>query len=304
MPLKWVAAVVACGALGVAGFAFAATTEVTLGSGGPSPGDVTIAWGDTLSFYNADGETHTVTSRLQGWPTLTIAPGQRASFPFLGTPGPVAYTQVGSRKRYNGRVTVTLNGKLTIKSNKPTVAYGQTLVLSGTNTLVTQPVAIQRRTLDAQKQAPWEDVTTLPATPDGSFSTAIKAVSGYIYRATTANGNLLSDNLVVGVRPLVRLTITKRATQAGRTLNAIARVTPADSVTDISLTRFARGKWKSIARARVASNGVAKLRFPVDAGKVLVRAEIRPEKKSGFAASTSKAVAVTGTGGDPRRRGR
>jgi len=299
---KYVVAVAACVTLCLSGLALADGVEVVLGSGGPNPAVATISWGDTINFVNHDGETHTVSARLPNFQPLVIAPGGQVSLAFDGRPGTFSYSQTGGKKKFTGRITVTLDGKISLAANRKAVVYGQIARLSGQTSLLTQPVTIQQRLQHDPRAKGWVDVEVLSPAPDGTFSTTVRPIIGLSYRASTAKNNLASAGITVGVKPILKLTIARRAVPSGSSVQATARITPVAAATQITLLRLVKGKWKTAARAAVSTDGVAHLKWPATAGTTLLKAQVKaPKIANGYVESTSRSVAVTGVGGGTSR---
>ena len=77
-------------ASGVGSVALAADHGVDIASFAFSPGSVTIAVGDTVTWTNGDPQNHTATADDSSWDTSTIANGASKSITF-GTAGTFGY---------------------------------------------------------------------------------------------------------------------------------------------------------------------------------------------------------------------
>ena len=64
----------AAAALGIAGYALAATATVELASKGPQPPVAAVGWGDTVTFHNADSVPVTITSGETDFSSPPIPP--------------------------------------------------------------------------------------------------------------------------------------------------------------------------------------------------------------------------------------
>jgi plastocyanin len=281
-------------ALAAGGFAVAATTSITLGSSGPQPATVTVAWGDTVAFTNADAEAHAVTIPRVSAVSPSIPPGGSWPFVFDGADGNYSFRQLG-RRQYVGTIFVQVGGQVALRSVPPTITFGGTAVLRGTMPYGGTAVVISHRLTG--EEAEWADLETVTAEPDGSFSLRVRPEIASRYRATVAAGQLRSSPVAVGVMPRIALTATPRRTTAGRPVTIRATITPASSATRADLMRYdpTRKRWSRLDRRRVDARGRVSFRFPAERGSRRLRvALVRVGLKPGFDNSLSRTVTVTG----------
>ena len=108
--------------------ALAATRTVDITQAGFTPGPITIAYGDTVTWTNKDNGQPSGARRPGGVPDLTGARGE---------PDVLAHVhQVGqlrlSRRSTRRRGTVIVRPGVSMKASAAQVGYGGTLTLSGT----------------------------------------------------------------------------------------------------------------------------------------------------------------------------
>jgi plastocyanin len=276
-----------------AGAALAASSVVTLGSSGPHPADVTVQWGDTVTFTNGSGETHGVTI-----PRLTVAsppipPGGSWAQVFDGRTGNYQFRQTGS-KNFPGTVVVQLMGTVTMTATPAIVTYGKAVTFRGT-ALPGFPVKLEYQ---ATGQAGvWKEAGTVQAASDGAWSTSLVPEVGGRYRATAAADQLRSPVLAVGVRPRISVTAPRRA-RAGSRVTLRVRIAPAGAGTTADLERYnSRGRrWVREARGRINASGRVSFRVRATPGRSLFRIELlRFALRPGYESVTGKAFSVTGT---------
>jgi plastocyanin len=232
-------------ALGAGGFALAGTTSLSLTHAGPQPSRVTVPWGGTLAIVNADTVPHTVTSPHPELRSGTLQPGQAFNAVFAGAAHTYGYRQTGGRG-YAGVVVVDFTGSVTVRATPKTVPFGKDVKLSGTTSIPNTQVALSLRRVGDKK---WEPFANIASDASGAFSTTFQLDRGARVRATVAAGQILSRAIIVNVRPLLAVGLSKRAIRA--------RLTPAAAGKRLTLEcRSAKKHWARIGAKRVGRNGV------------------------------------------------
>ena len=287
------ACAVAAPVLAFGGFALAASSTITLGSGGPTPPSVTIGWGDTVSFVNGDTEPHVVTiSRLEAT-SPSIPPGGTFTQVFDGRGGSYFFRQLGTRN-FNGNIALVVKGQVTIRANATSIPFGRSVTLRGTSSFPGSPVVIEQRQPGGSSE--WADLTTLTAGGDGAWSTTVRPATGLQYRANVAAKQLRSPSVAISLKPVIRITAYPRRAKVGRRATITARISPATAARGAELERFdtRRKSWTREASAAVR-RGKVTFRWEPEKGRTLVRVSVRRGSlASGFEPSVSPSVAVTG----------
>lgn len=294
---KTLATLVGFTLLGAAGFALAGTTPITLRPDGPQPRTVTVPWGDTVSFQNADALSHAITLPRINVEGPSIPPGGSWAHVFDGRGGNYLFRQLGGPANHQGTIVVDVEGKATLTASSSSVPFGKTVTLRGTSTLPGFPVKIVLRVLGEASE--WTDVNTLTAGADGSFSTTVQPKFGARYRASVAADQIFSASVFVGVRPLVSMKVGSRRVRTGTSMTITGRVTPADAATSASLERFdaRRKSWGTEATVKVRAGGRLVFKWKAKAGTSPLRVSLRRTAlRPGWDATASRSVAVTGVG--------
>src|SRR3954451_719085 len=182
------AAVVA--ALAFAGYALSGAASVSLTNSGPQPSRVTVGWGDTLQFVNADSVPHGITSsRPELNSSTTISPGQTFTTILTGRTATYPFRQTGGRS-LPGAVVSNVSGTVSLKAAPAIVLYGKSATFSGVATLFGTPVSLQRR---IRGERGWTEIRQLPSSAtDGTYSTTLTPAIGAKYRTTIAGGQIVS----------------------------------------------------------------------------------------------------------------
>lgn len=287
-------------ALGLAGYALAASFTVTLTSGGPQPGLFTAALGDTVTFVNGDYVTHTVVDRSIGLQSPPLGPGQSWAY-VLTISGRHTYSQEGKPTGF-GQIIVNRTGTVTLKVSRRSLAYGSGAVLSGTTSFSTVPVKIEER---EKGQTQWNLLATVTPAADGSFVQGIQPQTGSQYRANVFDGELLSAPVEVDVRPVITLAAKRHTAAGGSLLTLTARIVPSDAAASVQLMRFdtRRQDWRRVLTRGVSSSGRATFTWRVEFGRSLLRAiVVKHALARGYAEASSRAVLVKGTGTPTQKR--
>jgi hypothetical protein len=314
-------------ALAGAGLALGAGFTVTLGSTGPSPANLAVNWGDTVTFSNPDSTEHglvftkraprqegaTTTTTTTGTTTTTpgnaIPPGGTYVGVFDGKKGRYPYkelvtvtTKGGTKqKSFAGNIVVNLSGAVTLKASKRTIVYGTPVDFTGRSTLLGFPVAIHERDPDDE----WGEVVTVTPAADGTFSARLVPEIGASFRATAAAAQLVSPKVKVLVKPRLTIRVSSRRAKARHRVRVTVAVEPdEDAVTSVVLMRSYNPKhatqvrWKSLLTKKVDEDGRVVFTVRALSGKSLFRAQVsRLNLEPGYTPTVSGVVSVTGVGG-------
>jgi hypothetical protein len=281
--------------LGAAGAALAGGLPVQLTSNGPQPGTVTVGWGSTVTFSNADSEAHAIEIPRLEYTSEPIPPGGSLEYVFSGSRGTYIIRQLGTRIR-QGRIVVQVEGTVTLAVKSDEVVYGRRIVFSGSSTVLGWPVAISFRQFGSDTT--WTEIASVETAPDGSFTAVVEATEGGRYRASAAADQLRSVLLSVEVLPLVKLATPDRSVPAGQKIGLTASIEPRGAASRAILESYdrARKRWRQVASARVTAAGTALLTWKVEEGRTILRASIpRSGLDSGFASAASRRLVVVGT---------
>jgi len=290
---------VAAAALATGGYALADTASVQLTASGPQPPVLKIGWGDTVTFQNADSAAVTIVSGQSDFNSSALPPGATYQKVFDGKVGKYPYRVTkpkdkGGVTATHGTVVVAMTGQLTLSAKPTAAAYGKSVTLQGTTTLTAHPVTIQQKTTSAASKG-WTDVVQLTPSSDGTFVYAAKPIERTSYRATQADGQLVTAGVSVRVAPVVTMKVSARNARAGAVITVTARVQPAAASSAVLLLASEGHGWKQVGRAKLQSNGTAKLRFAVPDGQVSLRAVVKPPLvRPGFEPAQSVAVPLAG----------
>ena len=315
-------------ALAGAGLALGAGFTVTLGSNGPSPANLAVNWGDTVTFSNPDNTEHglvftkqaprqegatTTTTVTTGTTTTTpgnaIPPGGTYVGVFDGKKGRYPYkelvtvtTKTGTKQKgFAGNIVVNLSGAVTLKASKRTVVFGTPVEFTGRSTLLGFPVVINERDPDDE----WGDVLTVTPAADGTFSARLVPEIGASFRATAAADQLLSPKVKVLVKPRLIVRVSSKRAKAMHRVRVTVAVEPGeDAVTSVELMRSYNPKratqlrWKSLMTKKVDDDGRVVFTVRALSGKSLFRAQVsRLGLEPGYTPTISGVVSVTGIGG-------
>jgi hypothetical protein len=153
----------------------------------------------------------------------------------------------------------------------------------------------------------WQPAATVSSHADGSFAVALALKRSAKLRASIDGGQVRSAVVAVSVSPVLAIVSVVRHTTVGRTLPVVAHLAPPHASGRVTLSQCnaATGSWRPVATQRPASGGRINFRWKAGYGRTLLRVSIkRSDAASGFAAVTSRSVAVTGTGVNPSRKSR
>jgi len=289
-------AALAGGALFAAGFALAGTATVSLTASGPNPATVTVEWGDTVVFTNADSIARGVTSSRAPFESGAIAPGGSFQFRFDGRAGRYSYVQTGSRPNTSGIVELKASGTVSLKAVPAKAVYGSNVTLSGQSSYPGTPVVVQLR--QAGGSSDWKDVLPLVASDTGAYTGGIKALAGGRLRAQVAANQISSDLVDLEVLPRMRVGVQPGRVRAGSRALVTATITPggAASMADLETYDADRKSWSHESSRKVSPSGKVTFVFKADKGRNRLRVTLkRWYLDPGFSPVVSKTLVVTGT---------
>ena len=290
-------------ALAAGGYALAAGVTVTLGASGPQPGVVTADWGDTLAFVNGDSVTHGITSPRTDLQATAIAPAATYVNVVTAHAGSYQYRQTGE-KSFTGTVVVLATGTVELRARSRSLVYGRPLKLSGSAGKPETPVLVEARLAG---DTAWKPAATISSNGDGSFAVDIALERSGKLRASIDGGQVRSAVIAVDVAPALAIVSVVRQTKAGHTVPVVARLTPPLAASRVTLSQCSASTagWRAVATRLPAPGGRITFRWKAGYGRTLLRVAIkRSDTAAGFAAVTSTAVAVTGSGVNPSRKHR
>lgn len=219
--------------------ALAATKTVDITVAGFTPKNLTIEYGDTVTWTNKDSGNHQVLADNGAFTTSPVlAANQTYSYTFTKS-GNFGYRDAFNTNR---RGTITVRPGLSMKASAAQVGYGGTVTLSGT---VSSGAAGENVAVDAMQcgTTSFSRVATARSAAQGAWSSPVKPAMNTSYRSSWKNAN--SAPIAVKVRPAVSL----KRVRAGR---FTASVTAAQSFVGkyVVLQRYAKARraWKTVKR--------------------------------------------------------
>lgn len=219
--------------------ALAATKTVDITVAGFTPKNLTIEYGDTVTWTNKDTGNHQVLADNGAFATSPVlAANQTYSVTFTKS-GNFDYRDAFNTNR---RGSITVRPGISMKASGARVGYGGTLTLSGT---VSSGAAGENVAVEAQQcgTTSFSRVATARSAAQGAWSSAVKPTVNTSYRSSWKNAS--SAPLAVKVGPGVSL----KRVRAGR---FTASVTAAQSFVGkyVVLQRYAKARraWKTVKR--------------------------------------------------------
>lgn len=293
--LRVPAAVLGLVALGTAGYALGAGASISLTADGPQPETVTVNWGDTVVYSNADSVEHAIRIPRAEVTTPSIPPGGTFEQKYEGRGGNYNFVQVG-RRNHAGQVVVKVEGDVTLKASAGTVQYGKSVTLSGKSSYPGHPVIVRGR--DAGAGGDWKNVLEVVAAEDGSYSGRLRPKVGARYQARAAADQLASKLVDVAVKPKVTIAVSRRVAPAGSTLTVTGRILPGGAVDRADLVGYdqRRKRWVTLTTRAVAKSGKVVFRVKLEEGANRLKISFRRGSTSaGYTPAESRFVRVLGT---------
>lgn len=295
MKKRSVAAALGLLALGAAGYALGAGVGVTLSASGPQPQTVTINWGDTVTYSNADSIEHGVTIPRAEVASPAIPPGGTFEHVFEGRGGNYNFVQLGPRNRA-GQVIVRVDGTVSLRAGTEVVPFGKSLTLAGSSSFAGKPVLVRGR--DAGAGGEWKTVLQTTAGADGSFSGRIRPKVGARYQARVAADQVVSKIVDVAVRPRITISVSRRTVPAGTPVLVTGKVSPATAADRADLAGYdsRRKQWAVLMSRPVGATGKVSFRFAIEEGSTRLRISVRRgSTQAGYTPADSRFVRVVGT---------
>jgi plastocyanin len=271
---------------------------VSLTAKGPDPATVTVEWGDTVVFTNADSIERAVTSAGAPFASGPIPPGGTFEFHFDGRARRYGFVQTGSRPNTSGTVEVKASGKVTLAAVPGRAVYGSNVTLSGRSSYPGTPVVVQFR--PAGGTGDWQDVLSLVASDTGAYTGRIKALAGGLLRARVAAGQVSSGFVDLELLPRLRAGVQPRRAPAGTRVAVTGAIVPAGAASTADLETYdtERKVWVREASRRFSRTGKVAFALKIAKGRTRVRLALRRSVLApGFAPVVSNVVSVVGTSG-------
>jgi plastocyanin len=219
--------------------ALAATKTVDITVAGFTPKNITIEYGDTVTWTNKDTGNHQVLADNGAFTTSPVlAANQTYSYTFTKS-GNFDYRDAFNTNR---RGSVTVRPGLSMKSSAPQVRYGGALTLSG---VVSSGQAGETVNIDGMQcgATTFTRVASVKSVAQGAWSSPVKPAMNTSYRSSWRNAT--TAPFAAKVAPAVSL----KRVRAGR---FTASVTAAQSFVGkyVVLQRYAKARkaWKTVKR--------------------------------------------------------
>jgi plastocyanin len=219
--------------------ALAATKTVDITVAGFTPKNITIEYGDTVTWTNKDTGNHQVLADNGAFATSPVlAANQTYSYTFTKS-GNFDYRDAFNTNR---RGSVTVRPGLSMKSSAPQVGYGGALTLSGA---VSSGQAGETVNIDAMQcgATTFTRVASVKTVAQGAWSSPVKPAMNTSYRSGWRNAT--TAPFAAKVAPAVSL----KRVRAGR---FTASVTAAQSFVGkyVVVQRYAKARkaWKTVKR--------------------------------------------------------
>jgi plastocyanin len=283
-------------ALVALGPARAATFSVSIASSGFSPGALTIAVGDAVTWTNNDSTSHQIESTDARFTSPLLKPGESWSFVFR-TQGRFTYRDADKRRE---RGTVTVQGpasqlSLTAAASATTVVYGGTVTLSGTVSTKGsgETVTVYAKRFDQQQFAAVGSAIT---SQNGSWSFLVRPAMQTAYEARwkPSTTTAASSPVAVRVRPQVGLRVKAAA---GRVVTFFTKVRGARTFAGRFLyfqrkNRF--GQWVTLKKVTLGPTSSATFKSRLPSGRSRVRTFMPPAQAApGYLAGFSRVLTLS-----------
>src|SRR5262245_12209187 len=216
----------------------AATINVRITANAFSPKTVTVNYGDTVTWTNADKATHQLVANNGTFASGALTTGQSYSH---------AFTAAG-KFNYHDALKPSLSGTITVKGPPPSVTLGVAapIVAYGEQTTITGTVSSGKpnETVFVNSQ-PWgasvQQIATLMTGTGGTYTYTIAPTVYTTYSVKWSSA--VSPTIIVQVRPRVTLTLS------GSRLYARVSAAPSYAGRHIYLQRHSQfGQWVTEGR--------------------------------------------------------
>lgn len=273
----------------------AATFTVSITKGGFSPGALTIAVGDTVTWRNDDTTSHQIASKGAGFTSPLLKPGETFSFTYKNA-GRFSY-QDETVKKNHGTVTVQSSStgaiSVTAAASKTLVVYGGTVTLSGATSSKRAGEAV---TIFAQPYGTAALAAIGSATTDdgGSWSFIVRPKLETVYEARWKPAATATSPLVkVRVRPQVLFRVRAAS---GRTVTFFTKARAARSLAGKVLflqRRNAFGQWVILRKATLTATSAVTFKARLPSGRSRVRMFMpKAQAGAGYVAGVSRTLVL------------
>jgi plastocyanin len=230
--------------------ALAATKTVDITVAGFTPKNITIDFGDTVTWTNKDTSNHQVLAEQGAFPTSPVLGANQSYSHTFTKSGNYDYRDAFNTNR---RGSVTVRAGISIAGAPPIVSYGRATALSGSVSSLASGETVTLNAMECGKTT-FSQVATVTSVANGAWSFSAKPTLNTVYQARWRNAN--SVQLSEKVAPAVALRRIRRA-------RFTASVTAAQSFAGkyLVLQRYVRTRraWKTLKRVtlRTANAGTA-----------------------------------------------
>jgi plastocyanin len=276
-------ALVGLAALTVAGAIGAATTTIQITKNGFTPGTVTVAAGDTVTWHNADTHTHQVVADNGAFASPALAAGASWSYT-ANKSGKFTYRDAYATT-HKGTLTVNAPpATLQLTPSLNTVIYGSSTQLNGqvSNQLTNQPVTLTAQAYGKSIQS----VQSTTTQTNGSFIFGVTPTISTTYAAhwRTSTSNPVTVNVAprVGFGQNGSLFVAKVTSDIGYSGHFV-----------LVQKRQANGTWYSFKHVYLGDANRATFRIAVPKGHYVLRL-LLPSSQAGlgYVASASRLVPI------------
>ena len=276
--------IIAALALALPGPGGAASIQVTISATAFTPKNLTVNYGDTVKWKNADKVNHQLVADNGAFASPILRPGDWYPFTFKSA-GKFSYHDA-LKPALKG--TITAKGppaSVTLGVGLPIITYGQQTSLSGTvsNGQPNEPVVVTSQPYGSSVQ----QVATLMTGAGGAYSYVTTPTIFTVYSVRWKN--TASQSVAVQVRP--KLTLTR--TSATRLFAKIS-ATPSFAGRSILLQRPSKfGQWVTVEKLKLGPNSGRIFTAPHKKGTTTYRVFITTNQAgAGYLTTSSNSVRV------------
>jgi len=303
---------------GVSSAASRSAFTIQLLDTGPSPQQLTIAVGDSVTFTNAGSQNHDIVMPNENYTAPLLRPGASATLQ-MKTVGKFPFTETGFTRAHRGTIVVLAaspgTSALTIGAETGSVVYGGHVTLDGHSTMPSgTPIVLLAHigghapkkcasAAAASPQAGWVPVGQPSGVgADGAYTFVVSPTISTTYRVESTDGKVCSTTFTMQVRPVVTMRVSTVKTHTGKPVTIAGTVRPATAATSLVLTALDRstGTWRKLAALPTSSAGSARFSFVALHGPTRLRVATSAKGVRGaYLDGTSRSVVVTGIGTAP-----
>ena len=281
-------------ALGAAPAASAATVTVAINRAGFTPNPARIETGDTITWTNSDTRNRQVISRVAGFASPILKPGETFSFTFRQA-GRFGYEETLVEPTRRGTAVVTAAappppaGTITLAASQTTVVHGGSVALTGELSTGAAGETVEALALRFGVTTAAVAVSTTTTTAGGAFRIAVKPTLRTVYRVRWKDTT--SGAVTIAVRPRIGFGIVS-VSRGLFTAKATSELSYAGRIVLFQRrTRF--GEWVTLKRVRLGALSTARFRAKLPRGVSRVRVYMTPTQAGpGYLAGISAARLV------------